>query len=718
MAITVNTNISSLNAQRNLVNSGKLQAQTLQRLSSGLRINSAKDDAAGLAISTRMNAQVRGLNQAARNANDGISMAQTAEGALQESSNILQRIRELAIQSANDSNSGTDRTALNSEVQQLLAEAQRISVTTQFNGKSIIDGSLQGAQFHVGAYANQTISVNVGNAQNSALGSYQVTSGGTAVTSAALAAGDLLINGIDVGVSTSGSAESKVTAINGIADQTGVTATASTTLESTNALVRNQTLQAGDLVINGVNVGAVAGSNNLVTQGANIADAINAVSNQTGVQATSSQSTGALTLTSSTGKDIVVESATANGDAGATRLANASGLVTVSGATTNSTNTVTFAGGTAGQNALTVTGFDTNAGTTIIALGGETVTIQGVTFEYTDGTGATGSNIEVDLSAVTSNDDIATALNTAIGAQITAGNLDNVTTGVAANVVTVTSAVETATTTHIDATMSAGASVAEAITNNAGAADGDTLNIGGVTYEFGFAGDTPTSGNILVALASSDINLGANFAAAVTAQYTAGNTNIQAADGGAGVITLTSDLEGSGVANLAVTEAISTGTAGAVVGGAAAAGTDGTATGETGLGIIELNSASSFLLTGANTGKAGLATANVTLSSISAVDISTAEGANAAIALMDGALSQVTSIRGDLGAVQNRFESTISNLMSTAENISAAQARIMDADFAAESANLTKAQILQQAGLAMLAQANTVPQAALTLLQG
>jgi flagellin len=166
-----------------------------------------------------------------------------------------------------------------------------------------------------------------------------------------------------------------------------------------------------------------------------------------------------------------------------------------------------------------------------------------------------------------------------------------------------------------------------------------------------------------------------------------------------------------------VTE-VSTGTANTVVGGAAADGTDGTDTGETGLGIIELNSASSFLLTGDDTGKAGLATANVTLSSISAVDISTAEGANAAIALMDGALSQVTSIRGDLGAVQNRFESTISNLMSTAENISAAQARIMDADFAAESANLTKAQILQQAGLAMLAQANTVPQAALTLLQG
>jgi flagellin len=716
MAITVNTNVPSLNAQRNLTSSGKLQAQTLQRLSSGLRINSAKDDAAGLAISTRMNSQVRGLNQAARNANDGISMAQTAEGALQESSNILQRIRELAIQSANDSNSGTDRSALNSEVQQLLAEAQRISVTTQFNGKSIIDGSLQGAQFHVGAYANQTISVNVGNAQNAALGSYQVTSGGTAVTSAALAAGDLLINGIDVGVSTSGSAESKVTAINGIADQTGVTATASTTLESTNALLRNQTLQAGDLVINGVNVGAVAGSNNLVTQGANIATAINAVSNQTGVQATSSQSTGALTLTSSTGKDIVVESTT--GNAGATRLANASGLVTVSGVTTNSTNTVTFANGGLASNQFTAGAIAADAADHV----GATLSIAGHIFTYAEGGASNATTIAV-TDAMTA-DEHGEQIEIAIQAAIDAGSIENMT--VSSGAVAAVTLTATAMTTSIDTavTVAQNAATTNVTINNPtqetaglGPADGDVLNVGGVTYEFGFAGDTPTSGNILVALAATDDGLAANFQAAVTAQYTAGNTNIQATDGGVGISTLTSDLEGSGVANLAVTE-VSTGTANTVVGGAAADGTDGTDTGETGLGIIELNSASSFLLTGDDTGKAGLATANVTLSSISAVDISTAEGANAAIALMDGALSQVTSIRGDLGAVQNRFESTISNLMSTAENISAAQARIMDADFAAESANLTKAQILQQAGLAMLAQANTVPQAALTLLQG
>ena len=172
MPQVINTNVSSLNAQRNLNMSQNSLQVSLQRLSSGLRINSAKDDAAGLAISTRMTSQITGLNQAARNANDGISLAQTAEGALAESATLLQRIRELSVQSANATNSASDRVSINSEVQQLLAEMQRISTTTQFNGQQIIDGNFTGAQFQVGANANQTIIVTVGNSQTTALGSY------------------------------------------------------------------------------------------------------------------------------------------------------------------------------------------------------------------------------------------------------------------------------------------------------------------------------------------------------------------------------------------------------------------------------------------------------------------------------------------------------------------------------------------------------------------
>src|SRR4051812_13966714 len=159
MALVINTNVMSLNAQRNLSTSGSQLATSLQRLSSGLRINSAKDDAAGLAISDRMTTQISGLNQATRNANDGISLAQTTEGALQEVTNNLQRIRELAVQSANATNSNSDRVALDQEVQQRIAEIDRIASQTSFNGRKVLDGSFGGATFQVGANVGETISL-------------------------------------------------------------------------------------------------------------------------------------------------------------------------------------------------------------------------------------------------------------------------------------------------------------------------------------------------------------------------------------------------------------------------------------------------------------------------------------------------------------------------------------------------------------------------------
>src|SRR5688572_2540816 len=172
MPQVITTNLASLNAQRNLNTSQSSLSTALQRLSSGLRINSARDDAAGLAISQRLTSQINGLNQAVRNANDGISLAQTAEGALQESGNILQRIRQLAIQSANDSNSAADRKALQAEVSQLTSELNRIANTTTFNGKKILDGSFTAQKFQVGADANQTIDVTISDARATALGSY------------------------------------------------------------------------------------------------------------------------------------------------------------------------------------------------------------------------------------------------------------------------------------------------------------------------------------------------------------------------------------------------------------------------------------------------------------------------------------------------------------------------------------------------------------------
>jgi len=243
----INTNVMSLNAQRNLSTSGAQLATSLQRLSSGLRINSAKDDAAGLAISERFTTQIRGMDQAARNANDGISLSQTAEGAMGEISNNLQRIRELAVQSRNATNSATDRAALNSEAQQLKSEVDRVASQTSFNGVKLIDGSFANQAFQVGANQGETISVSsIVNANSSALGSYSraTVTGAAATAFTAVTAGDLTINGTSVGgLAAAASATERASqvrdAVNSKSDTTGVYAvndTATTvTLVSTTA---------------------------------------------------------------------------------------------------------------------------------------------------------------------------------------------------------------------------------------------------------------------------------------------------------------------------------------------------------------------------------------------------------------------------------------------------------------------------------------------------
>ncbi|MFY8134769.1 MAG: flagellin hook IN motif-containing protein, partial [Aquimonas sp.] len=254
----INTNTASLNAQRNLSTSGSSLATSLQRLSSGLRINSAKDDAAGLAISERFTSQIRGVNQAARNANDGISLAQTAEGALAEVGNNLQRIRELAVQASNGTNNQTDRDALNAEVTQLKAEIQRVSEQTSFNGTKLLDGSFTAVAFQVGANAGETVSISsIANTQTAAIGgTFTRTTGSfnaTALTgfATAIAAGGLVLNGTDVGaIGAAANAQERagqlVEAINRVSAQSGVGAsydatTGDVTLVSNAAVVTTGT---------------------------------------------------------------------------------------------------------------------------------------------------------------------------------------------------------------------------------------------------------------------------------------------------------------------------------------------------------------------------------------------------------------------------------------------------------------------------------------------
>ena len=236
MALTVNTNIASLTAQRNLTGSQSDLSTSLERLSSGLRINSAKDDAAGLAISERFTAQIKGLNQGVRNANDGISLAQTAEGALKEVTSNLQRIRELSVQAANATNSASDRTALQAEVTQLVAEIDRVAQNTKFNGVALLDGTFTSKAFQIGADTTDTVSISsITSARTTALGSLDPTTATGAVVVGANAfdstTNAMVLNNTLIGDSTDESAAAKATAINLLTGTTGVTATASTTAD-------------------------------------------------------------------------------------------------------------------------------------------------------------------------------------------------------------------------------------------------------------------------------------------------------------------------------------------------------------------------------------------------------------------------------------------------------------------------------------------------------
>jgi flagellin len=494
MSMTINTNIAALNAQNNLGKTQSMLNKSLQRLSSGLRINSAKDDAAGLAISTRMAAQVRGLNQAVRNANDGISLAQTAEGAMQESTNILQRMRELAVQSANDTNSASDRANLQKEVAQLQAELGRIATQTSFNGQNILDGSFTAAKFHVGAFADQSITVSIGDASATSMGSRTVTS--NANVGALTAATDISGN-------------------NGVAAQN---------------LVVNGTASSGNLAVS------------LGDSAYDIKNLINGASGTTGVTATAKTS---VTLGSMV----------------------AAGTVSFDLSSSNASGTV-------------------------------------------------GSAVSISASVTT----------TDLSALATEINAVSATTGITATL------------------------------NSAG--DGMTL-------------ENALGNNINIA------NVDNSGSADDAAVFSVGGT--------------------------ALTE-----------GDSDAANTDSIIVG----GQVTTSSTSGYTIT-TDTGTTVLASASEssTLNSVASVSVATQAGANSALNVIDQAMSFLSSTRADLGAVQNRFESTISNLQSVAENVSAAKARIMDADFAAETANLTKAQVMQQAGVAMLAQANMIPQTVLTLLQ-
>ncbi|MFN2329083.1 MAG: flagellin [Chromatocurvus sp.] len=505
MAQVINTNILSLTAQRNLNSSQGALATSLERLSSGLRINSAKDDAAGLAISERFSTQIRGLNQAIRNANDGISLSQTAEGALGEISANLQRVRELAVQSVNATNSDSDRAALNQEVQQRLSEVDRIASQTSFNGRNVLDGSFGSALFQVGANVGETIGLD-----------------------------------LETSVRTA---------------EVGATATATSVDLNTLFADPASTDALGTLTPGGV---ADTGG---ATFRLNLSDGVNSINIDTDVSAS--------------------DNITAAG---------------IAGAIENSRADIEAAG-------FTINGADaTEIETNLEAAG---------LFSRVDGTNFT------------------------LAASVENGTFDG--------------------TDPSFANLAAGASI------------------------------TTTNGD-------PDVD------------FTVTDLEIQFGDSGAGEVA-TGDY--STVESFV--NAINT-----------ALGSNGTAILDSETGELSITSGEAITIGGATDANAVFGVADGTTlatgGSLNDVNVLTVDKSNEAIQRIDAALNSASDLRSTFGAIQNRFESTISNLAGTTENLDASRSRIQDADFAAETAALTRAQILQQAGISVLSQANAQPQNVLALL--
>jgi len=742
MAAVINTNVQSLNAQRNLSSSQSSLATSLTRLSSGLRINSAKDDAAGLAISDRMSAQIRGLNQAVRNSNDGISLAQTAEGALSESGNILQRIRELAVQSANSTNSASDRQALNSEVNQLVSELDRIANTTSFNGLKLLDGSFASQSFQVGADANQTIGVNVGAATTDRLGinkssTDNAVSGITAATGNRVASiGSNLAVGTTVAAATATAIPTQVlTATN----QDGVQKTltvpvGATDPVATNAAITTQIGSAASFSTNSVTLDFSALQGALTAAGPDDDLAFT-------LKVGGKDLTVGLTAVTSAGGSLASQVATALtndadfADSGA-EIAVSGDKITITRAGGSTDTSISLEGLTTDGASFTATGaigFDTatlTSGTNDSAVksGAFTVDLSPAKFGFatTDTITAVSSSLSQAGGSLFDADAGKNAM-IALGAtDASAGNnVSAQTLSINGQVVKNVDITENATAKDIAAAVNAVSNETGVMATARTEATISGLSNNGVV-SFKLNGDTNAiSANIanvddLTNLADA-INAQASKTG-VTAKLSVEKNSIElvAEDGRNIEIT---DFNHSATSSSVTTSMSVSGKSGVptrlqdtnnssdrdstVVGGNVDFKSSG--------GYFSLSSDKADTAGGLFSGKANELQAGE-LKDVRSIDISTVEGATKALDIVDGALAKVNSIRADLGAVQNRFESTIANLNTSTENLSAARSRIRDTDFAAETANLTRSQILQQAGTAMLAQANALPNNVLSLL--
>ena len=630
MGMSINTNVVSINAQRNLGLSGSSLAASMQRLSSGLRVNSAKDDAAGLAISERMNAQMKGLKVAARNANDGISLAQTAEGALGKMGDMLQRMRELAVQSSNATNSLNDRKALQAEVDQLRGEIDRVAKTTSFNGKKILDGSFSGGVFQVGSNAGDNITVgDITNAKASALGKATFGSNVTDTIKAS-------------SISNLDEIESGTLAIRVGADAAidlGAIAKASSGQERLGQVVAAINSKTADTGVTAFLVeGDVAGDYTVQLRSDNPEKGVSLTGFTAATTGVGTTTTVGFTSAHQTAYNNVVTAI----DGLLERNSLGTGGILISDITSLNTNV----------DALDATGAvllgQTSAVASALLSFRTVIQNEALAVEWSSGGNASSSNPNATLGNLTA---WKTALNQ--GTYV-AGSPGTNTIDPDPHVADV-EAVKTA----LSAMKSALASALEAQ---------QATNLTPVNSAFNTAATAAT------------------VAAFNTAVGTVGGTT-----GLIGAMT-TAGLDVTEFAPLATT-----------------------ATAQ------DLQKAKDALVANYNyqiSSKLGIKSSQVKEEvGIESIDISSQAGAWNAIQQIDSAIDQVNAARGDLGALQTRFEKTVENIDIQNENISAARGRIVDADFASETANLSRSQILQQAGTAMVAQANQLPQQVLSLLR-
>ena len=646
----INTNIMSLNSQRQLNKSQLMQNEAMERLSSGLRVNSAKDDAAGLAIATGMESQIRGINQAVRNANDGISMSQTAEGAMDEMTNILQRIRELAIQSANDTNSASNRASIQSEVDQLYDELDRIANVTQFNGVNVLDGSVGATTLQIGANAGENLTFSIDSVTTRDLNLNAVSglgelNGGRVNGASATLANEVTINGVALAATTASSnrAGAMATAVNDSSGITGVTAQAYNAVQG----VGGQTGVTANLVINGTAIGPTGSTSELVdTINRDVAGVVASITNN-----------GGLLLSNDNGNSIDVS---AGGSEAGIVDGNYQGFLALSSADQSEISLGLGSAPTASAAQLHQFGFN-------IALGSANLTGG----EVTNGaiTGADGIQINgIDLGEVTGTSaaDKAFAINTIT--ELT-GVSASATTEVKYEVVFPETTGSTLLLNGSSITFTGDVSLDDVVTK---------INASGIQGVV--ATSDPTTGSIIFTSQSGgDISVESDVNGSLIDQAGAGNTannDITTL----GTITLT----GKDGKDVAITSNANSETA------------KDTALGK--LGFVDFGGSSSAIGTG-----------------LSVLSVGNAENT---IDRIDAALDQISNSRAGLGAVQNRLASTIANLENVSQNLSSSKSRIVDADFAAETSKLSKAQILQQAGTAMLSQANASTQNVLSLLQG